>query len=107
MLIENETILDKWKKQQAGKVEAWENKKKEHAESAKKAEADCEQFYNWLSQAIPGERYVYHIGEHIGGVKVAKIAKGAYEKGSVTLFQKRVSDRGKFEYIACKSGGVK
>lgn len=66
-------------------------------------------FYRWLALAKSGERYQYHTGflmddrENPGAKQLNKLADsvwGAYELGSVRLFQKR--DGEKSNYLAEK-----
>jgi hypothetical protein len=58
-------------------------------------------FTKWLESAAPGDKYCYHTGVSItGNSQVAKTAFKAFEKGSITLYQKRNGTI--FEYYAVK-----
>jgi|AACY02.16.fsa_nt_gi hypothetical protein len=54
-----------------------------------------------VAEADPGDRIVYHIGEHCGGAH-RQDARNAYEAGLVLLTSRRSID-GMFEYIAVRT----
>lgn len=58
------------------------------------------EFWTTLHAARVGENIVYHIGRHCGGVH-RQDAMDAYDRGLVTLVQKR-DGPGMFAYIAQK-----
>ena len=57
-------------------------------------------FWTTLHEARVGENIVYHVGRHCGGVHRVD-AMDAYERGLVTLVQKR-DGPGMFAYTAQK-----
>lgn len=59
-----------------------------------------QKFVDWLENSKYGDKYCYHIGVHLSNQKVARVAFKAFEKGSVTLFQKRNGKE--FEYWAVR-----
>lgn len=61
----------------------------------------CKKLLDWISTAKRGEQYCYFIGPHVSGNKVARIAFQMYEKGRVTLVQKRESNH--FSYWVQKT----
>lgn len=101
-------ILDNWLEEQNKKRENALNRyKEEQQRSIAQREEDakaCGKFEKWLNEAVPGEDHIYHTGPHLGGVRVAKTAMEAYERGVVLLLQKRKTGVGIFEYIARKRG---
>ena len=65
-------------------------------------------FRDALSAAEPGQRIIYHIGEHCDGAHRGD-ARAAYEAGMAILSTKRVGD-GTFHYLAIRTtpkGGAK
>jgi hypothetical protein len=54
-----------------------------------------------LEAAEPGDRIVYHVGQHCGGAH-RQDARNAYEAGLVLLTSRRSID-GLFEYIAVRT----
>lgn len=54
-----------------------------------------------LTAAEPGDRIVYHVGQHCGGAH-RQDARNAYEAGLVLLTSRRSID-GMFEYIAVRT----
>lgn len=65
---------------------------------------DCSMFNEWLRYAQPGERYAYYTGPYIITQPVGRVARTAYEKHQVILFQKREKDM--FIYYAQKRGSI-
>lgn len=60
----------------------------------------CREFSYWLSNSAPVEKYCYCVGPCAAGHPVARMAYKAYERGQVTLFQRREGK--KFSYWAQK-----
>lgn len=54
-----------------------------------------------IAAAEPGDRIVYHVGQHCGGAHRQE-ARDAYEAGLVLLTSRRSID-GMFEYIAVRT----
>lgn len=54
-----------------------------------------------LAEAEPGDRIVYHVGQHCGGAH-RQDARDAHEAGLVLLTTRRSID-GMFEYIAVRT----
>lgn len=63
-------------------------------------DAASQEFIKWLDNALVGDKYCYHIGYHVAGASVGRVAMDAYIDGRVTLYQQRFED--KFRYIAQK-----
>lgn len=63
---------------------------------------ESQTFSNWLTNAKPGDKFRYHLGEHLGGIRVARKAFDAYENGLVELFQRK--EAGEFGYWAMRKG---
>ena len=58
------------------------------------------EFKDWLAQASPGERAIYHVGESAGGSD-CRAAMAAAEQGLVLLMQRRIyAGESLFQYIA-------
>ena len=57
-------------------------------------------FWTYLIEGQIGDRIVYHVGEHCGGLH-RKDARQAQEQGKCMLFCKRVGE-GRFAYLAVK-----
>jgi hypothetical protein len=59
------------------------------------------EFFNMLKEAGKGDRLIYHVGQHCGGVHRRDAAE-AGEANAVLLVTKRLSDDGLFAYLAVK-----
>lgn len=58
-------------------------------------------FFHRLADATKGDRLIYHIGQHCGGVHRRDAAK-ASEEGKCLLVMKRANLDGLFFYLAVK-----
>ena len=58
-------------------------------------------FGHRLAEAVKGDRLIYHVGQHCGGVH-RRDARQASDAGRCLLVMKRANDEGMFFYIAVK-----
>lgn len=58
-------------------------------------------FVHMLAEAAKGDRLIYHVGQHCGGVHRRDAAK-ASEEGRCLLVMKRAEAEGMFFYLAVK-----
>lgn len=58
-------------------------------------------FGHRLAEAVKGDRLIYHVGQHCGGVH-RRDAKEASEAGRCLLVMKRAEGEGMFFYLAVK-----
>lgn len=70
-------------------------------DEAERNHPECKKFMQWMQVALPGERYCYFTGNHISDNLIARTAMNAFERGAITLFQKRL-ENGISNYLAVK-----
>jgi hypothetical protein len=56
----------------------------------------------WVTEAAPGERFIYHVGANAGGDE-CRAAMALYERGLILLLRKRKEGH-LFNYIAHRTG---
>lgn len=64
-----------------------------------------EDFKDWLDNAFPNEKFCYHTGPYVSGKKIAVLVAKAYEKGLITMYQRKTETPSIYEYWAIKTGG--
>lgn len=62
----------------------------------------CEAFCEWLDNAMPGDKFRYHVGQYVSGKKVAALVSRAYEKGIVTMYQSKGEVKNTYNYWVMK-----
>ena len=62
-------------------------------------------FEAWMEAANPCDQFLYHTGEHLKGTRLINAVRDAYNRGIITLTQRRLDSHpngGEFEFIAIK-----
>lgn len=60
-----------------------------------------EDFYEWLDNALPGEKFCYFSGAYVSGKPISKFIKAVYERGLITMCQSKEGNT--YHYWAVKT----